>query len=57
MVHKIHSIGTKKHHPVITLFVAIMPWVAVVVLGKMLPKGEFPGSPTHVINKGGEAYR
>ena len=43
--------------PVITLFVAIMPCVVVVVLGKMLPKGEFPGSPTHVTNKAGEAYR
>jgi membrane protease YdiL (CAAX protease family) len=43
--------------PMITLFIAIMPWVVVAVLEKILPKGEFPGSPTHVSNKGAEAYQ
>jgi membrane protease YdiL (CAAX protease family) len=43
--------------PIITLFIAIMPWVVVVAARKMLPKGEFPGSPTDVSNKGADAYR
>ena len=43
--------------PAISLFIAIMPWVVVAALERTLPKGEFPGSPAHVSNKGAEAYR
>lgn len=42
--------------PMITLFIAIMPWVVVAALERMLPKGNFPGSPIPVGNKGAETY-
>ena len=42
--------------PMMTLFIAIMPWGVVAVLEKILPKGEFPGSPTHVSDKSVEAH-
>jgi membrane protease YdiL (CAAX protease family) len=43
--------------PIMTLFIAIMPWVVVLALGKIALKGRFPATPTPVVNTGTEAVR
>jgi hypothetical protein len=39
---------------VITLCIAIAPWVLVLAFEKLLPKDEFPGTPTPASKQGAE---
>jgi len=55
LINTLSAIPFGQMQPIMTLFIAIMPWVVVLALEKMLRKGEFPGSPTQLSNKGAQA--
>jgi len=56
LYNTLNAIPFGEMQPIMTLFIAIMPWVVVFALEKILPKGEFPSSPANVSNKDVKTY-